>query len=335
MKNQYLKIVTYNKTTESYEGNKQAKFYPANNMMMVTTTNTKPTTNTNRPKSYHTRAANDPKASIDFDIYWKRLSTLFYKYFPMDSSNVFFVTAELKDKRYKKVDRLRKIVEKEYCNKFEGAYCVGLVELNKDHHPHCHFLITSQKKLNPQSLEKNWTLGFCKVIPITKYNNQSWTRLVNYLIKKYEPNDKMDFDKDWATYLNNQLLQGKRCLNYLRIRIEFANKKERANLKRVYANILSDQKIINRYYKKECQKQLVRKDYPIIKSRGLNTELNKVTNKEIINSLTLNSELLNSILTKNICVDVSSGEIDYEMFYKLDMYKLNKSLIKTSLVNKD
>lgn len=321
----FNKIKKYsNKKTALNNGRKQAKFYPKNNKVSIMATNTSPNDNkTNRPKTYHKRNKSAAKNKTDLQRTRKTLLNLLDANFPMVSNNVFFLTLEFKDHRYKKVNSVRKKILA-YFKKID-VKGVGIVELDSNHHPHCHVIITASHKLDLVEVENNWQYGYSYGECIA--NNTSWDRLVNYLVKVYKDGENINFNKAKADALDKQVRIYKDKVDSVLVdAFEEQDPSLKAKFNKEYSDLLKKYKLYKSLQKKERQKQLTIGDSPLIRSRGLNDKPVIIKDEDIINAIADNGKFINSTSSKLNGIDEETGEIIYDIRYQFNQYKIDQTL---------
>lgn len=308
-------------------GRKQAKYYPLNKLAIVTSTNTVPNNNSvNRPKTYNKRSKFLPKTKKDMQRLRNTLLKILNLNFNMNGTNVFFFTMEFKDQRLKSVNTARKRALA-FLKKI-GVDGVGIVELNDNHHPHCHVIITSNA-LGPFEIKDKWkNIGISNITNVR--GNESWDRIANYLVKIYKDGESTTFNKDKATLLMKQrdickYKYSEAIINWYQGRDPKWGKiygKNRANYDR-YKSLL----------KKERQKQLMVGDNPLIRTRGLSDKPLIIEDGSIINSIAKNDEFISSNSSKTIGVNEETGELLFNIRYQTNQYKINdEKLISNSEV---
>lgn len=285
-----------------------ATYYPANNLTVINGSNTKPTNNrVHRPSKYTLRKNTDKRSIKDHKRDRKKLSTLLYKYFNCKDENVFFVTLEFKDARIKQMQTAKQRIRK-FLNK-NNYKSVGVLEYNFEHHPHAHLILTSTKPLIADDIQKNWIYGFSAVKNITEYKNQDWEPFINYVVKI----KSIEFQKDLAEYYYEVINCLKQLIKILKSTLTTNNTNENANIRKDIAFYTSKLKQFKRNYKIICQGQELKKDKPIVYSRGLSTTTDKNENiTEILKKLKQQSTITYNITSRKD-INPITGEINYEI----------------------
>lgn len=304
-------LIKNNKSTSSMPESthvNSAIYYPANNLTVINGSNTRPTNNRiHRPSKYKLRKNTDKRSIEDHKRDRKKLSTLLYKYFNYKGENVFFVTLEFKDARIKQMQTAKQRIRK-FLN--ENNYkSVGALEYNYEHHPHAHLILTSTKTLTADDIQKKWPYGFSAVKNITAYKNQDWEQFINYVVKT----KTIEFQKDLAEYYYKVINCLKQLIKILKFTLTTNNTNENANIRKDIAVYTSKLKQFKRNYKIICQGQELKKDKPIVYSRGLNTTTDKNENTTEILKMLKEQNTTTYNITSRKDIDPTTGEINYEI----------------------
>lgn len=319
-----MKIInqrSYTKDKVALEnGRKQAKYYPKNELVLITSTNTVPNNNSvNRPKKYNKRSKSLPKTKKDMQRLRNTLLNVLNANFPINGANVFFLTLEFKDQRLKRVNTARRKVL-DFLKQI-NADGIGIVELNNDHHPHCHVIIASNN-LDPLSINKQWKLGLSNITDVR--GNESWDRLANYLVKIYKNGESNIYDKSKANLLNKQR---DLCKSKYSEAIQNWYQGIDAKWGKIYGKYHKEYDQYSSLLKKERQKQLTVGDNPLIRTRRLSDKPIIIKDGSIIDNIAKKGEFISSNSSKTVGIDEETGEIDYDIRYQTNQYKISTTLI--------
>lgn len=281
------------------------------------------------PKHRHKRAKNKPKTARDYNAMYKRADeALKNNFFADNLINTFYAVLTISDKRIKSVSLVREWV-KDYIKSFKEheVFAIAMIELNEEHHPHVHALITTLKRsqkslLTMTDIKNHWTHGSISRIyqPRKTYKSQPMmyyqkylNRLLNYSIKTYSryKNYNMVFDKEKALKykrIKSRLQHYKHYLENLRNSMKTRASRERINNKIAVACRLFHSVVNKR--KRELQKQYIVKDKPLyIKYGKLHPLEKKLPTLEELADLTKDKEFQK--VRRNIIrnVDSNTGEV--------------------------
>lgn len=280
------------------------------------------------PKHRHKRAKNKPKSARDYNAMYKRADeALKNNFFADNLINTFYAVLTISDKRIKSVSLVREWV-KDYIKSFKEheVFAIAMIELDEEHHPHVHALITtlerSQKSLlTTTDIESHWTHGITNdAQPRKKYKDKSMmyyqeylSRLLNYSIKTYSgyKDYNMVFDKEKALKYKRIVTRLEHHKHYL---IKLRNSmKTRASWERINNKIAVTCRLLHSVAnkrKRELQKQYIVEDKPLyIKYGKLHPLEKKLPTLEELADLTKDKEFQKVRRNTIRNVDNSTGEV--------------------------
>lgn len=295
--------------------------------------NNKKTSTSNSPKHRIKRPKNAPRTLKNYNEWYRTANEALKNNFFVDNlRNTFYVVLTVKDKHIKSVNLVRKWVM-DYTKSFNlhKVFVIAMIELNEEHHPHVHMLMTTcersqQQLITQEDIRSHWKYGIIKSVyhPNAKYANdpkayykEYLSRLLNYSIKTFRgvKEYSMVFDKE-------------RALKYKRIKARLENHEEylmkrRDNQVTLIGKKLFNKKIgvthnilhkVNNLRKRELQKQYTVKDHPLYIRYGKNKPLrNDSPTLKDVEAITKSKNFFEGRKTEIRDVNTETGEIQSKM----------------------
>ena len=273
-----------------------------------------------RPKSWY-------KTPEDINrMYNNAVDCLANNFYADNLNNTWYCVYTIADPHIKNVNVARKWIHEFEQSLSHKVMILAFIELNAQHHPHVHALITTKERsskslLTKEELLAKWKHGKCNKVEQCPNNLK---RILNYSIKTYTLDRSTiytQFDISKALFYQGIVKRCKSYMAYLKKKRELdLSKSQKQLLRKKFGIIIHHLKRTKADLKRELQKQYKVEDNPLYMTYGrqhsISVSIDNLTEEKLQDYLK-NAEYLGS---KDYTIRSSDASL-IELFIKKDYYK--------------